>query len=121
MIHRLNCNYSQHLYLFTGTSRVAMIKYINKKYNAELEEEADEGKNMGLSYRVEHKDKADHFYIWVNPKLRGIERYGTIYHESFHIAFKILSMIGSWPSNSSEEAYAYLIDDIAEQINKKEL
>ena len=42
----------------------------------------------------------------------------TIAHESFHVAVTVLSDIGMKLSSKSEEAYAYLIGWVAEQINK---
>lgn len=41
---------------------------------------------------------------------------GTLSHEIFHIAFMILDNMGISYSNKSDEAYAYLIGYITEQI-----
>ena len=42
----------------------------------------------------------------------------TICHESFHIANTILTKAGLTLSDSSEEAYAYLIGWVSDKINK---
>jgi len=114
-IEKLKCNYTQYLFLAKCETKEELVKYLNEEYDLNLVEEP-EPKTLGTSYRVEHDDKADHFYIWIKPRQRGKSLYGTIYHESLHIVFKIFSMIGTWQSNSSEEAYTYLVDDISDQV-----
>lgn len=53
-----------------------------------------------------------------NLVIRPDATINTICHESFHIMVNIMDDIGMTLSDSSEEAYAYLIGWISEKINE---
>jgi hypothetical protein len=57
-----------------------------------------------------HDRKGTYCYTTCFLKLSCSER--TLVHETFHIAYKILSRVGSTLDDSSEENYAYFIEHV---------
>ena len=58
--------------------------------------------------------------IWFTPKLRkgGLWSHGVISHEVFHAVDMLLTKIGMTLTNESDEAYAYLIQYLTNEIYK---
>lgn len=57
--------------------------------------------------------------IKINRKLNTPEFHATLSHEIFHIVMEFLKNIGITFDSNSEEAHAYLISYLTEQIYKK--
>lgn len=56
--------------------------------------------------------------LWLKFPPKSEEDISTLAHEAFHAAYDILKRVGIPLSSSSEEAYAYLIGYITEQVLK---
>jgi hypothetical protein len=54
--------------------------------------------------------------LWLNEKPNSISGLATLNHEIFHCACFILERVGIVYSESSDEAYAYLIEYLTKQI-----
>ena len=54
--------------------------------------------------------------LWLNEKPNSISGLATLNHEIFHCACFILERVGFVYSESSDEAYAYLIEYLTKQI-----
>ena len=54
--------------------------------------------------------------LWLNEKPNSVSGLATLNHEIFHCACFILERVGIVYSESSDEAYAYLIEYLTKQI-----
>lgn len=113
-IKKLSCNFSGHVYFIAADSRSEVISYLNKKYKSNLEKEDDKG-ILGTSFSTELASKF-YYHIWIKKSQLNFEFFQVIQHEALHTAIAILLQCGCWLTNSSEEAYTYLTDDLAKQI-----
>lgn len=57
--------------------------------------------------------------LWLNEKPNSVSGLATLNHEIFHCACFILERVGIVYSESSDEAYAYLIEYLTKQIYNK--
>ena len=67
-------------------------------------------------FEVYVKAKEEICVIWLK---KGKANHPELCHEAFHAAHWILQRAGCWLTDSSEEAYAYLIQYIFKEIAKK--
>ena len=70
------------------------------------------------TFEVFEKDGQNIGVLWFS-KSKNLFNLEHISHEAFHAAHWILSEQGLWLTDSSEEAYAYLIELIVGRIIKK--
>jgi hypothetical protein len=54
--------------------------------------------------------------LWLNEKPNSVNGLATLNHEIFHCACFILERVGIIYSETSDEAYAYLIEYLTKQI-----
>jgi hypothetical protein len=74
------------------------------------------GKNSDARFEVHSKEGREIGVLWFNTKNAEKPNMEIIAHEAFHAAHWILQKQGLWLTDSSEEAYAYLIQFIVKKI-----
>lgn len=59
------------------------------------------------------------FFVWFVKKPTTAQDIGFLVHELFHAVCAVMEMVGVEPSASSEEAYAYTLGFLTEQVFDK--
>lgn len=103
-----------HIFVEIYNSNIYWVRCTRERYTTLIykvfDADTPEIGNFKATAEGYHKDGVIIDVIWLNSKI-PIDS-SIIAHESLHIAYNILKRIGLCMSDSSEEAYAYLMQHI---------
>ncbi len=104
--------YYQYLYVIVSDDVEKEIDEIKKVFNINIE-------RFNFSGYTESIDKFN--VVVLNKKYLKDENFavGTIAHESFHVTSFIMKRIGIHPDVNNDEAQAYLLSWVVEQVYKE--
>lgn len=88
------------------------IKETRNKYNNKIGRVCDDLDSLGGLHSVSEHQLFESF-IFLTPK----SNYGVVAHEAFHATSRILDVIGLQLTDSSEEAYTYLLGYIVDKCH----
>jgi len=100
--------YSENIYFIQCTNE-QYVKMMERVFKTIVKPTTASGK-----FCVINNNNDDAGVIWVKNDIN----YGLIAHECFHAVCWILSFRGFWLTDSSEEAYSYLLEYLFKQVCK---
>ena len=108
-----------HIYVETFGANIYYICCSRERYKELIKKEFDgkcPEKGEGIRGTAEGYDKDGQIIdvIWINDKCSN--DLSVVVHEAFHVVHNILQHKGLWLTDSSEEVYAYLLQQIVQEI-----
>ena len=99
-----------------GQIEADIVKYIESelKYELDNEEKTYFVKFAGKGKTLQLKNGTG--VLWVKRFNDGPFSHGVLSHEIFHVAYQILCSVGIKLTDSSEEAFSYLIQYLTQEI-----
>ena len=113
-VHKLNCNYFDHVYLVKGTFE-QLNNYIKKRFDPKY----TDSYSIGRTLKCE-ENGVRMIFIWVEEELKVAKKLQVVYHEVGHVLLYIFDIINTTVNDESSEIFLLSQEELVEQIIKKE-
>lgn len=111
---KLKNPYSDNVWVIWDCTREQYEAFLKRRHGKDAPEQG--GFYRGCVDEIERKDKSSCFYLWFES---GREEVLTIIHETNHLVFRLLMYAGVKLNLKTEEAFAYLQEDLCKQILRR--
>lgn len=113
----------EHIWIELYGSNIYYVKCTRGRYEELVKEHFDKippEKDFSVTGTAEGYEKKNRIVdvVWINSGCLKRHRVGVLSHECFHVVHNIMQRAGVWLTDSSEEAYTYLLQYIINEIGK---
>lgn len=118
----INCNipdpiYGRTILLLVGKKSLVQ-KYLNDNFDPDYEMEGNFGEVNYFDIPDTRVGSKRVFYIWLDSYDESVQDVGTVAHECFHLVCYIFDDLGIKYCDESEEAWAWYLDYLVQQVLK---